>query len=165
MIERIASHLGDFTPRLQSNTRALYQYCPIPMINFPQLDNELFCNMYYLRHLCDTVRFPDWPIREPVSIFFVVLSFVARIYRESCICARLFKWGVEIFEIDLVLKTRLMCSLAVASRPRPSETEWMVKNYSRLRRSISRAARSVDHTDPSVASTICRSHRSIDRAV
>ena len=25
MIEKIASHLGDFTPRLQSNTRALYQ--------------------------------------------------------------------------------------------------------------------------------------------
>ncbi|KAI0215551.1 DnaJ-like subfamily C member 13 [Lamellibrachia satsuma] len=68
MIERIASHLGDFTPRLQSNTRALYQYCPIPLINFPQLDNELFCNMYYLRHLCDTVVFPDWPIRDPVKL-------------------------------------------------------------------------------------------------
>lgn len=25
MIEKIASHLGDFSPRLQSNTRALYQ--------------------------------------------------------------------------------------------------------------------------------------------
>ena len=84
MIERIASHLGDFTPRLQSNTRALYQYCPIPMINFPQLDNELFCNMYYLRHLCDTVRFPDWPIREPVSICCIWLRFVARINCESC---------------------------------------------------------------------------------
>lgn len=68
MIERIASHLADFSPRLQSNTRALYQYCPIPVINYPQLENELFCNIYYLKHLCDTVRFPDWPIKDPVSM-------------------------------------------------------------------------------------------------
>ncbi|XP_050953803.1 dnaJ homolog subfamily C member 13 isoform X2 [Labeo rohita] len=68
MIEKIAAHLADFSPRLQSNTRALYQYCPIPVVNFPQLDNELFCNIYYLRHLCDSNRFPDWPIRDPVKL-------------------------------------------------------------------------------------------------
>lgn len=67
MIEKIAAHLADFTPRLQSNTRALYQYCPIPVINYPQLENELFCNIYYLKQLCDTLRFPDWPIKDPVS--------------------------------------------------------------------------------------------------
>ncbi|KAF3827137.1 hypothetical protein GH733_002623 [Mirounga leonina] len=65
MIEKIAAHLADFTPRLQSNTRALYQYCPIPVINYPQLENELFCNIYYLKQLCDTLRFPDWPIKDP----------------------------------------------------------------------------------------------------
>ncbi|XP_034517714.1 dnaJ homolog subfamily C member 13 [Ailuropoda melanoleuca] len=68
MIEKIAAHLADFTPRLQSNTRALYQYCPIPVINYPQLENELFCNIYYLKQLCDTVRFPDWPIKDPVKL-------------------------------------------------------------------------------------------------
>ncbi|XP_077365120.1 dnaJ homolog subfamily C member 13 isoform X1 [Festucalex cinctus] len=68
MIEKIAAHIADFSPRLQSNTRALYQYCPIPVISFPQLDNELFCNIYYLRHLCDTVHFPDWPIRDAVKL-------------------------------------------------------------------------------------------------
>uniref|UniRef100_A0A8C7E5M7 DnaJ heat shock protein family (Hsp40) member C13 n=1 Tax=Naja naja TaxID=35670 RepID=A0A8C7E5M7_NAJNA len=68
MIEKIAAHLADFTPRLQSNTRALYQYCPIPVINYPQLENELFCNIYYLRHLCDKLRFPDWPIKDPVKL-------------------------------------------------------------------------------------------------
>uniref|UniRef100_A0A4W4F3A4 J domain-containing protein n=1 Tax=Electrophorus electricus TaxID=8005 RepID=A0A4W4F3A4_ELEEL len=68
MIEKIAAHLADFTPRLQSNTRALYQYCPIPVVSFPQLDSELFCNIYYLRHLCDSNRFPDWPIRDPVKL-------------------------------------------------------------------------------------------------
>ncbi|KAJ8397415.1 hypothetical protein AAFF_G00439640 [Aldrovandia affinis] len=68
MIEKIAAHLADFSPRLQSNTRALYQYCPVPVVSFPQLDNELFCNIYYLRHLCDATRFPDWPIRDPVKL-------------------------------------------------------------------------------------------------
>ncbi|XP_058231751.1 dnaJ homolog subfamily C member 13-like isoform X4 [Hemibagrus wyckioides] len=68
MIEKIAAHLADFTPRLQSNTRALYQYCPIPVLSFPQLEHELFCNIYYLRHLCDSKRFPDWPIRDPVKL-------------------------------------------------------------------------------------------------
>lgn len=71
MIEKIAAHVADFSPRLQSNTRALYQYCPIPVISFPQLDNELFCNIYYLRHLCDTIRFPNWPIRDAVCWVFI----------------------------------------------------------------------------------------------
>lgn len=70
MIEKIAAHIADFSPRLQSNTRALYQYCPIPVVSFPQLDNELFCNIYYLRHLCDTIRFPNWPIRDAVGFYF-----------------------------------------------------------------------------------------------
>lgn len=74
MIEKIAAHVADFSPRLQSNTRALYQYCPIPVISFPQLDSELFCNIYYLRHLCDTTRFPNWPIRDAVGVFFSVSS-------------------------------------------------------------------------------------------
>ncbi|XP_036374961.1 dnaJ homolog subfamily C member 13-like [Megalops cyprinoides] len=68
MIEKVAAHLADFSPRLQSNTRALYQYCPIPAVSYPQLDHELFCNIYYLRHLCDVSRFPNWPIRDPVKL-------------------------------------------------------------------------------------------------
>ncbi|KAJ8321004.1 hypothetical protein KUTeg_002591 [Tegillarca granosa] len=74
MIEKIASHLADFSPRLMSNTRALYQYCPIPVINYPQLENELFCNIYYLKHLCDTQRFPDWPIKDPVKLLKDILE-------------------------------------------------------------------------------------------
>ena len=67
MIEKIAVHIADFSPRLTSNIRALYQYVPIPAISYPQLEDELFCNIYYLRHLCDETRFPDWPIKKPVS--------------------------------------------------------------------------------------------------
>ncbi|CAG2229949.1 DNAJC13 [Mytilus edulis] len=74
MIEKIASHIADFSPRLQSNTRSLYQYCPIPVINYPQLENELFCNIYYLKHLCDQQKFPDWPIKDPVKLLKDILE-------------------------------------------------------------------------------------------
>jgi DnaJ family protein C protein 13 len=68
MIEKLAGHLAEFSPRLRSNTRALYQYCPIPIIVYPQLENELFCNIYYLRHLSDEQRFSDWIIKDPVQL-------------------------------------------------------------------------------------------------
>ncbi|XP_042910016.2 dnaJ homolog subfamily C member 13 isoform X1 [Parasteatoda tepidariorum] len=74
MIEKIAAHIADFTPRLRSNTKALYQYCAIPIIQYPQLENELFCNIYYLRHLCDTQKFPNWPIMDPVKLLKDVLE-------------------------------------------------------------------------------------------
>lgn len=45
-----------------------YEYLPIPVISYPQLENELFCHIYYLRHLCDTRKFPNWPIAEPVQL-------------------------------------------------------------------------------------------------
>ncbi|KAJ4448169.1 DnaJ sub C member 13, partial [Periplaneta americana] len=74
LIEKVAAHIAEFSPRLRSNTRALYQYCPIPVVRYPQLDEELFCNIFYLRHLCDTTRFPDWPINEPVKLLKDVLE-------------------------------------------------------------------------------------------
>uniref|UniRef100_H2Z525 J domain-containing protein n=1 Tax=Ciona savignyi TaxID=51511 RepID=H2Z525_CIOSA len=74
MIEKIAAHIADFSPRLMSNVRAIYQYVPIPAISFPQLEEELFCNIYYLRHLCNETRFPDWEIKNPVSFLKDVLG-------------------------------------------------------------------------------------------
>ena len=74
MIQKIAYHLADFTPRLQSNNRAVYQYCAIPIITFPLLEHELFCDIYYLRNLCNTTKFPSWPIMEPVKLLKEVLG-------------------------------------------------------------------------------------------
>ncbi|KAG8226296.1 hypothetical protein J437_LFUL002735 [Ladona fulva] len=74
MIERIAAHVADFTPRLRSNIRAQYNYCAIPAVRYPQLEQELFCGIYYLRHLCDTTRFPDWPIGRPVDLLREILE-------------------------------------------------------------------------------------------
>ncbi|ETN81937.1 DnaJ domain protein [Necator americanus] len=74
LIERIAVHVSDFSNRLTSNVKALYQYCPIPLIDYPELQNELFCYVYYLRHLCDRQRFPDWVIRDPIPFLRACLS-------------------------------------------------------------------------------------------
>ncbi|XP_030761294.1 dnaJ homolog subfamily C member 13-like [Sitophilus oryzae] len=74
LIERIAAHIADFSPRLRSHTMARYVYIPIPTIRYPQLEHELFCNIFYLRHLCDTVKFPDWPIPDPVGLLKDVLE-------------------------------------------------------------------------------------------
>lgn len=56
LIERIALHLADFSPRLLSNTRALYDYCAIPAVVYSNLESELFCGVFYLRNLTDEVR-------------------------------------------------------------------------------------------------------------
>uniref|UniRef100_T1HV01 J domain-containing protein n=1 Tax=Rhodnius prolixus TaxID=13249 RepID=T1HV01_RHOPR len=74
LIQKIAAHIADFTPRLWSNNRAQYQYIVIPAVRYPQLQNELFCNIYYLRHLCDTIRFPNWPVADPVGLLRDVLE-------------------------------------------------------------------------------------------
>nr|CCC48508.1 putative endosomal trafficking protein RME-8, fragment [Trypanosoma vivax Y486] len=68
LVDKIASHVADFTPRLFSNIRAVYQYCPIVRVTYEQLKQELFCAQFYLRHLCDEVRYPNWPIADPVFL-------------------------------------------------------------------------------------------------
>merc|ERR1719320_147644 len=73
MIQKLAYHLADFTPRLHSNNRAVYQYCAIPIITYPSLEAELFCDIYYLRNLCDTTKFPDWPISNSLKLLKEVL--------------------------------------------------------------------------------------------
>lgn len=74
LMMKISAHIGEFTPRLRAHVTARYPYLAIPAIMYPQLQNELFCNMFYLRHLCDTLRFPDWPIPEPVQLLKDVLD-------------------------------------------------------------------------------------------
>ncbi|EDQ93103.1 uncharacterized protein MONBRDRAFT_17362 [Monosiga brevicollis MX1] len=74
LIEKIAHHLNDFTPRLKANVRSLYQFVPIPKVSYHELEGELFCNIYYLRHLCDEARFPNWPIQNHVPLLKEILE-------------------------------------------------------------------------------------------
>lgn len=74
MMEKLSMHVGDFIVRLPSHTMTLYPYAPIAPIVYPQLSTELFCHVFYLRHLCDVKRFPKWKIREPVVLLQTVLA-------------------------------------------------------------------------------------------
>ena len=60
------THLGNFPARLAENGHAVYEYTPCPPVGYPELDAELWCHRYYLRNLCDTERFLDWPIVDHV---------------------------------------------------------------------------------------------------
>jgi DnaJ family protein C protein 13 len=73
MVEKLSVHLGNFPLRLAVNPRAVYQYVPLAPISFPSIQHELFCHHYYLRNLCDLVRFPTWPIESEVELLAAVL--------------------------------------------------------------------------------------------
>lgn len=63
---QMLQHLGEFPARLAEHGHAVYEYTPCPPITYPELESELWCHRYYLRNLCDTQRFPDWPIADHV---------------------------------------------------------------------------------------------------
>ena len=39
----------------------------MPPVTYPNLKDEMWCHRYYLRNLCDEIRFPNWPIVEHVE--------------------------------------------------------------------------------------------------
>jgi len=39
----------------------------MPPVTYPELRDEMWCHRYYLRNLCDDIRFPNWPIVEHVE--------------------------------------------------------------------------------------------------
>eukprot|EP00736_Rhodelphis_marinus_P007754 Rmarinus@m.16594 len=83
MIQAICLHLGDFSMRLQHNPAAMFEYCPCPPVHYRELDAELFCDIFYLRNLCDKTRFPDWPIDEPVRLMQALLKTWGRTLEEA----------------------------------------------------------------------------------
>lgn len=64
---QVLQHLGDFPQKLSQHCHCLYEYAPMPPVTYPALRDEMWCHRYYLRNLCDEVRFPNWPIVEHVE--------------------------------------------------------------------------------------------------
>lgn len=83
LIELTRQHLGDFPLRLFQNNGTEYEYCPMPGVAYPRLEKEVFCHNYYLRNLCDEVRFPDWPVAEPVEVFRSCLEHFKKVLVED----------------------------------------------------------------------------------
>lgn len=68
LVEMINQHLGDFPARLRQYTMSSFEYVPIATIHYAALDKEIYVHEYYLRNLCDEVRFPSWPISDPLLL-------------------------------------------------------------------------------------------------
>ncbi|KAE8735362.1 DnaJ-like protein subfamily C GRV2 [Hibiscus syriacus] len=64
---KVLQHLGDFPQKLSQHCHSLYDYAPMPPVTYPELRDEMWCHRYYLRNLCDEIRFPNWPIVEHVE--------------------------------------------------------------------------------------------------
>ncbi|XP_065848842.1 dnaJ homolog subfamily C GRV2 isoform X1 [Euphorbia lathyris] len=67
LIRQVLQHLGDFPQKLSQHCHSLYEYAPMPPATYPELRDEMWCHRYYLRNLCDEIRFPNWPIVEHVE--------------------------------------------------------------------------------------------------
>ncbi|XQJ29071.1 endosomal trafficking protein RME-8, putative [Leishmania guyanensis] len=111
---KAAAHVADFTPRLLGNNTAIYQYCPIVGVQYESLQRELFCSQYYLRHFCDELRFPNWPVRDAVRFLTDVLQ----------------QWKAELNKQPSLL-TREACYKLLELQPHPSKQE-MRKAYYQL---------------------------------
>lgn len=74
LIRQVLQHLGDFPHKLSQHCHCLYEYAPMPPVTYPELRDEMWCHRYYLRNLCDEIRFRDWPIVEHVEFLQSLLA-------------------------------------------------------------------------------------------
>jgi hypothetical protein len=76
LVKMIDQHVGNVHARLVQNTATRFdlEFGPIPDVRFPELDEELWCENYYLGNLCDEARFPNWPIRDPIALLKGILD-------------------------------------------------------------------------------------------
>ncbi|XP_042499139.1 dnaJ homolog subfamily C GRV2-like [Macadamia integrifolia] len=74
LIRQVLQHLGDFPQKLPQHCHSLYDYAPMPPVTYPELRDEMWCHRYYLRNLCDEIRFPNWPIVEHVEFLQSLLA-------------------------------------------------------------------------------------------
>ncbi|KAG0472993.1 hypothetical protein HPP92_014850 [Vanilla planifolia] len=74
LIRQVLQHLGDFPQKLSQHCHSQYDYAPMPPVTFPELKDEMWCHRYYLRNLCDEIRFPNWPIVEHVEFLQSLLA-------------------------------------------------------------------------------------------
>lgn len=73
-LSQVLQHLGDFPQKLSQHCHSLYDYAPMPPVTYPELKDEMWCHRYYLRNLCDEIRFSNWPIVEHVEFLQSLLA-------------------------------------------------------------------------------------------
>lgn len=74
LLPQIHEHISDFYVRLKQHAHATYEYNPMPPVEYPELDNEIWCYRYYLANLCNEDRFPEWDIKDHVEFLQALLT-------------------------------------------------------------------------------------------
>lgn len=72
LVPQMLHHLGNFPYRLKECGHLVYEYTPLPPVGYPELLSEIWCHRYYLKNLCDEVRFPEWDIVDHVPLLQVI---------------------------------------------------------------------------------------------
>jgi DnaJ family protein C protein 13 len=74
LMQEVACHTADFRWRVRDNPSIKFEYIQMPNVDYSQLRTELWCHSYYLRNLCNTTKFPEWEVRNPVEVLQALLS-------------------------------------------------------------------------------------------
>ncbi len=74
LVPQMIRHIGDLPRRLAESCSSVYDYTPCPPVGYPELAQEMFCHRYYLRHLCDDVKFPNWKLVDHVQFLQALLD-------------------------------------------------------------------------------------------
>lgn len=74
LVPQMIRHIGDLPRRLAECCSSIYDYTPCPPVGYPELTEEMWCHRYYLRHLCDHVKFPNWKLVDHVQFLQALLE-------------------------------------------------------------------------------------------
>ncbi|OEL33191.1 DnaJ-like protein subfamily C GRV2 [Dichanthelium oligosanthes] len=102
LIHQVLQHLGDFPQKLAQHCHSLYDYAPMPPVTYPNLKDEMWCHRYYLRNLCDEIRFPNWPIVEHVE-FLQSLLLIYHLHMQASMQGL---QGPQVWRLLLLLKAQ-----------------------------------------------------------
>ena len=66
LVPQLDAHVGDLPARLRAWPKLAYEFVPCPPVEYPELEDDLWCHRYCLRNLTDASRFPSWPVEDAV---------------------------------------------------------------------------------------------------
>jgi len=78
LLPQIHSHVSEFYVRLKQHAHAVYEYNPMPPVEYPELEDEIWCYRYYLSNLCNEEKFPEWDIKDHVEFLQALLTMWRR---------------------------------------------------------------------------------------
>lgn len=74
LLPQIHEHVAEFSVKLKQHAHAVYEYNPMPPVEYPELDGEIWCYRYYLANLCNEEKFPEWDLQEHVEFLQALLT-------------------------------------------------------------------------------------------